>query len=385
MNRGARLFLFAACVLLVTALSTGGRAYYLFAIMMLLMLALGLLTALLTLLLLKVEVSNNAGRVSRGTMAQLVIRVRSRFLLPTGAIRFVFAPKKIQPAAMTLAPFKTKELRVRVPCPHRGVDQVGVESVSVSDVFGLFCLRRKIRGVAIVEVLPNPLEIAPLAIPPGEIGPEFKSRATDDPASPSGVREWRDGDALKNVHWKLTMRRMELTVRTYEESARPDTLILPDLTPIQMEDEARLCLEDRICETALGAAKAQLQSGLPVAMPLCAKEPSEPSALALTGLAVFREALMRVRFDSPYAFEQAIALQMRRCARTGGLILVAERPTSRVADAAIRMRRLGVSVKLLCAAENARSSDEGLLAFLIANGVAAEFVDSKRPSNEEVS
>ena len=65
-----------------------------------------------------------------------------------------------------------------------------------------------------------------------ETGAEHISRMTEDAASPSGVRDWIPGDALKKVHWKLTMRKRELMVRTYEESARPDTLLLVDLAPL---------------------------------------------------------------------------------------------------------------------------------------------------------
>ena len=48
-----------------------------------------------------------------------------------------------------------------------------------------------------------------------DVGPEFISRAAEDNASPSGVRKWQDGDELKKVHWKLTLKKREVMVRTY--------------------------------------------------------------------------------------------------------------------------------------------------------------------------
>ena len=47
-------------------------------------------------------------------------------------------------------PFFTTSLRYMLKCPHRGVYQVGVDTLWVSDVFGLFTLRRVINDRSIV-------------------------------------------------------------------------------------------------------------------------------------------------------------------------------------------------------------------------------------------
>ena len=70
------------------------------------------------------------------------------------------------------------------------------------------------------------------------------------------------------------MRRREILVRTYEESARPDTLILPDLSPINALKDQALSIEDCVCEICLGAARAQLMANDPVSMPLTSAAPS---------------------------------------------------------------------------------------------------------------
>jgi len=161
------------------------------------------------------------------------------------------------------------------------------------------------------------------------------------------VRKWQDGDPLKKVHWKLTARKREVMVRVYEESARPDTLIIPDLTEISAMRDQALAIEDCVCEACAATAKAQLEAGYPVLMPLTSKTPSEIAGQFPADIASFVDALMRVKFDSPYEYEQVLMLMLRRMSRTGGCVLVTPHLTSRIADLAARMQHTGVQTRVI--------------------------------------
>ena len=199
--------------------------------------------------------------------------------------------------------------------------------------------------------------------------------ADEDAAFPSDVRAWRDGDELKRVHWKLTMRRRELIVRTFDEAARPDTLVLADLSPLDGLPEERLNCEDRICEAALGAAKAQVEAGDPVTVPLFGSAPSEITLRAPQDVPMLRDALTRVSFDSPYTFEQVLLQMQARLNRTGALILVTARLSSRCADMALRMRSAGVTCRVIWVTDKSRDDAMALLERLRMDGVEAMRVD----------
>ena len=72
-------------------------------------------------------------------------------------------------------------------------------------------------------------------------------------------------------------------------------------------------------------------------MPLTSARPSEIAGQFPADIASFMDALMRVKFDSPYGYEQVLMLMMGRLQRTGGAILVTARLTTRIADVAMRM------------------------------------------------
>lgn len=345
-------YLMIALTLLICGLSTGAQAYYLVAFTLFILLFLSFAGALWALLTVKVEMKGIKARVTRGESLMTIFTVRHTSLLPISAIRLrlsvpsAFAPN--QEVSVPALPFTQKLFRWRIACPHRGVYEAGITRIYASDLFGLVTLSRG-SGMKLIkmDVVPRIPAAQPMELKGGDIGPEMISRAAEDTASPSDVRSWQDGDPLKKVHWKLTMRKRELMVRVYEESARPDTLIIPDLTQVSAMRDQALAIEDCVCEACLGAAKAQLEAGYPVRMPITSKAPSEIAGQFSADIGGFTEALMRAVFDSPYEYEQVLVQMMRRMSRTGGCVIVTPHLTSRIADLAARMQHSGVRVRVI--------------------------------------
>ena len=208
--------------------------------------------------------------------------------------------------------------------------------------------------LARMEVCPRVADVAPMLLKNADMGPEFRSTASEDTASPSDVRAWMDGDELKKVHWKLSLRKRELMVRTYEESARPDTLIIPDLQRVTTLRDQQLSIEDCVCEAALDAAKAQLEAGYPVRMPLTNAHPGEVAGQLEADFPAFADAMLKVEFDSPYDYERVLMLMLGRLQRTGGAVLITARLTTRIADMALRMQLSGITTRLVWVSDDAR-------------------------------
>ena len=81
------------------------------------------------------------------------------------------------------------------------------------------------------------------------------------------------------------------------------------------------------------------------------------------------DALTDLKFDSPYSFEQVLTLEMRRIQRTGGVLLVTAKLNTAIADYAVRMHRLGVSVQMNWIAESVTPESQTLKAQLELSGV----------------
>ena len=366
--------------MLAAGLSTGTRLYYLIFYALLAMLLLGLASVVWTLATLRVELKGVKARVNRGEQIPGVFTVRHGCLLPVSAIRVrLSVPSACAPTQevnVSCPPFVQKTYRQVIDFPHRGVYEVGLARVSVTDAFGLLSLGRR-PGIRLVklEVAPRTWATAPLKLSSVDQGPQSVSRAAEDNASPSDVRAWQEGDELKKVHWKLSLRKRELMVRTYEETARPDTLIIPDLQEVTALRDQQLTLEDRVCEVALSAAQAQLRAGYPVRMPLIGARPREIGGQFPADIPAFADAMLRAAFDSPYGYEQVLTLMLARFQRTGGAVLVTARLTTRIADMAMRMQRSGVATRLIWVSDDDREESMALIERMKMGGVEASRMD----------
>lgn len=369
----------AMAALLLAGLSTGTRIYYYLFFVCLLMLLYSIASVLWTLFTVKIGMKGMKARVLRGDRLMTILTVEHRSLFPAGSLRVrLNTPTStgVQEISVAAPPFAKRSFRNVVRCPHRGNFDVGVARIAAGDVFGFFDFSRKYRGKLVrVEVCPRSAPASAMELRAIDFGPEFRARAAEDNASPSDTRKWQEGDELKKVHWKLSLRKREVMVRTFEESARPDTLILPDLSEITALQDQRLTLEDWICEEALGAAEAQLKAGYPVRMPLRSRRPQELAGRTAAELASFAEALMRVDFDSPYPYEQVLSLMLGRMQRTGGAILVTSRLSSRIADVAMRMQRSGMQVKFIWISDAPREENLEMLERMKMANVLVQWVN----------
>ena len=340
------------------------------------MLVLALLSAVGALFTARVRVAFPKDRVERGDSVPYTVSVRYSFPLPVGALLVTADAGGVTRGRGVFAgavPFRTTTASGQRVFPHRGEYDLGSGTVSASDVFDLFTFSRRFRAPgAVVMVLPRAHALAPIRFQMGDNGPEITRRYPDDASSPSGVRDWRDGDLVKRIHWKLTMktydpsmRNLRPMVRTYDEASRPDTVILADLTRVDAVTERALRIEDAICEACLSFAGMLLEEESPVRLLLGGSGAKEIEGSNAAELPAFSDALALARFDSEEPFEEAIYRATRRLDRTGAVALVTSRLTLRVADCAIRLRRMSnTAVAVIWITDSSRADAEELVSRL---------------------
>ncbi len=366
------LLLFAA-FLLLCALSTQGAVFWLLFWVLVLMLAYSLAAALWSRRTLQIQCGLDKGRVVRGAQVNLTIELWHRCPLPV-------APLKLDICAangegdlslyVSAIPFAQNILAQPLYCPHVGEFPAGVTGARVQDVFGLFSFYKKVvaPGEPLI-VQPQVYQTEPLSFSPGDSDTESVSRAFEDATMPTDVRAYQQGDEIKKVHWKLSMRRRELLVRVYEQPMKPDALLLVDCAPPLSPPGGEASVKDAICEAAASVASIALTGGSPVRMPLLNEEPMDISAQGAEDLPMVCDALGRCAFDGAQQFERVLLLETRRMRRTGATAIVTSRMNPVIADMILRIRRMGPKVRVLLAANVEDEATALLVRRLIRNDV----------------
>jgi len=135
---------------------------------------------------------------------------------------------------------------------HCGILELRCVKARVWDYLGLFSLRCGIPAPARILVEPVPIDPGPLNIPEGQGAPVERSNAgRAGPGEDYDLREYRPGDPLRQVHWKLSTKWDELIVRQPLETAAP----MPLLT---FDHFGTLEEADRMLDRLTGLSRAML-------------------------------------------------------------------------------------------------------------------------------
>ena len=119
--------------------------------------------------------------------------------------------------------------RVTLPGAPRGVFRLGPAVLELSDLLGLERIRTDVGAGALVIVRPRIPVLTGLFTDGGARstgGRVTVPRPTG--LEPHGVREYREGESLRAVHWPTTARTGRLMIREVDDAARDDVAVVLD-------------------------------------------------------------------------------------------------------------------------------------------------------------
>ena len=132
---------------------------------------------------------------------------------------------------VAISPFAQYRMKNTVTFRFRGTYEIGVRCFYVYDFFRLFRVRVDVNNMESVSVMPRRLQINPESAEAvaDSAARTVKSPITYDKLEVSDIREYRSGDALKSIHWKLSSKSEEFIVREYNTGTANMTFVFCDL------------------------------------------------------------------------------------------------------------------------------------------------------------
>ncbi len=337
-------------MLLTVAVCTGSQLFLLLSILILIVVAGAVLAVLWAASTLDVDGELSAETVQRGDDPVLTLRMRHRGMIPVAPLLLELsdpAGNREREIRLKNMPHRLQSLRLPIHAAHVGVFSVGLHACTVEDLLGLVRKRIPLRQTSFeMVVLPRTFDVEPLKLAPGDPGSELMARATEDLNAPSDTRSYQPGDAMKKIHWKLSLRKGELMVRKFDEPILQDVLILMDCSrpPSWGHPQAEADLRDALLETAASVFTAQAATDHQLRLPLLGAHPVDVDKRM--GLSIALDYLARVDFSETDRFERVLAMESRRLRKVGCVVVIAARLNIPMVDIMIRMHRAGPNIRL---------------------------------------
>lgn len=217
----------------------GYVSLYVFALALSLPL-LSLLTALPSLLGAKVDLVLDKERAQKGGSILLAIRARNSLPVPCGRVKARLSVSNSltgerQAERFDLVPGKEFQIAEQtLSSPLCGMVVCRLDKIRICDPMGLFAL--PLRGPISKSAF-----FFPTAHPAGLLlsrnrfsgieGDRYSgAKPGDDPSELFGLRDYREGDKLSRVHWKLSEKTGHVLVKELSLPLSDQILFLPDLT-----------------------------------------------------------------------------------------------------------------------------------------------------------
>lgn len=163
---------------------------------------------------------------------------------------------------VSLSPFGSAKLAVEGRHLYRGCYNCTIRKISAVDPLRIIRLSKKVDKSCQMVFLPRKIELRDIVS--SSVGEQSFSRPnpiTSEKEDFSHVREYRDGDIIQLVHWKLTAKQDELMIKQFDSINDRRALILCDMSC--KEGDVLLTADTKI-ETAISFVKALLDTGVGV-------------------------------------------------------------------------------------------------------------------------
>ena len=227
--------------LLIALLATVFYRQSLLAVLFLLMLLLPVLSVALTIHAAKkieLQALSPSNAVTVPSDINILLKVNNPGLLPMLNLELMFSCENLfypdgRDNTIVLPAEARRKLEFTIPVytALSGLFTMDIKEVFITDYLHLYTVKTGFRAHLEIPVLPADTELPRIRLT------KTASENEDSEPSPEGepgsdireLREYRPGDRLKDIHWKMSARSDDILVKEYERSRELYYLLLPEL------------------------------------------------------------------------------------------------------------------------------------------------------------
>lgn len=180
-------------------------------------------------------------------------------------------PVSHRSTTMALAPFEKYDMPFTTRFEHIGTYQAGLDRVVVYDFLRLFSVTLEGPKRTRVQVVPKLVPVSDIPFSNDAVVETTKAAraALSDSMDYAAVRDYRWGDPLKNIHWKLSARTENYLTKLFETYTNPGVAVIMDFYGPAQGALDLMRLFDCVVETGFSVARYAQWRGMDAEVHYC--------------------------------------------------------------------------------------------------------------------
>ena len=259
---------------------------------------------------------------------------------------------------ISLGAHEHRRFTYNITCRRRGYYPIGPLRMRNGEVLGF-------ADPSQVTVESEHIIVSPRVVPLQELGMPTRSPQValpapsplfEDPSRIMGVRDYRQGDSLRRIHWTATAGAGRLLVKQYQPSIARETSIILDLDEADYEQRRRYTATELaiVCAASI-ANHIIVNEGLPAGLATEAWDPlleerrrfSLPPRSERVHLMSLLEVLARAEVTAATPFPELLRQESVNLSWGATLAVIAGRESEPLFDTLLYLRRVGFAVALI--------------------------------------
>lgn len=257
-----------------------------------------------------------------------------------------------------LAPHDEREFSYTLDCRRRGYYRIGPLRMEAGDLLGITKPVQVETEAEHLIVYPRVVSLQELGLPTRSplVALPAATPLFEDPSRVMGVRDYRQGDSPRRIHWTATASTGELVVKQYEPSIARETLICLDLSREDYEQRRRYTAAELAIVVAASLANHIIvNEGLRAGLATDAWDPVAdrqarlflPPRSERAHLMSLLEILARVEIGEATSFPNLLRRESVGLSWGATLAVIAGRESKSLLDSLVYLRRAGFAVTLI--------------------------------------
>lgn len=256
--------------------------------------------------------------------------------------------KKMKSLRLSLPPFSKRNYEYDMPLYYRGLYDIGVSSIELSDLLGLFTFTIYPHEIKSILVRPRIVQIHSLGEPEAKITEGSRSKEHNDTGNDEivNIRDFAYGDSFRKIHWKVSSKLNKAMIKETKNEQDNDSIFVLNLFRHEVLDEDSLLREDGLIEELVSNINHHLNKNLTLKLCFFKGEPQTIRAISCYDFQNIYQILSEVKFNQDYSFIQSLDYFIENERHGNLLFIYTVRLNADIVDKLLKLKNKGFDIQL---------------------------------------